>query len=80
MADDVEVPFNDNPSDQAVLLLAAAEELGHGPAVVKTGNGTFIVPQDVHDKAFGDDSSVTEEEPKPTKKAATKRTAAKKKG
>ena len=52
MSDEVEVPFGDKPSDQATLLLAAAEDLGLDPGVVRTTEGGFSVPQDVHDKAF----------------------------
>jgi len=78
MADDrIEVPFDNNPSDQATLLLAAAEELGLGSRVVGTREGVFVVPQEVADKAF---AAPEPEEPQPTKKAATKRTATKKKG
>jgi len=51
MSEQVEVPF-DKPSDQATLLLAAAEELGLDPSVVQTRDGAFVVPQDVHDKAY----------------------------
>lgn len=62
------VPFGDNPSETATLLLAAAEDLGLDQTVVATQEGAFLVPQDVHDQAFG----------KPTKKAAAKKSAAKK--
>jgi len=48
----VEVPFEKKPSDQATLLLAAAEELGLDPSVVQTYEGGFLVPQEVHDKAY----------------------------
>jgi hypothetical protein len=67
---DVEVPFDDKTSDNAVLLLAAAEELGLGPEAVKTNEGAFIVPQEVADKAFRKE---------PDKKAPTKKATAKKK-
>lgn len=40
-------------SDNATLLLAAAEELGLEPEVVRTSEDGFVVPQEVHDKAFG---------------------------
>jgi len=52
MSDEVDVPFDDNPSDQAVLLLAAAEDLGLDPDVVRTSEGGFVAPKEVHDKAF----------------------------
>lgn len=51
MADAVEIPFA-NAEEQAVLLLAAAENLGYDPGVVRTTEGGFVAPQDVHDKAF----------------------------
>ena len=51
MADEVEVPFK-NAQEQAVLPLAAAEELGRDPSVVRASTGGFLVPKDVHDKAF----------------------------
>ncbi len=72
---EIQVPFGDNNSDNAVLLLAAAEELGLDPSVVKTNEGAFLVSQEIYDKAFGP----RDEEPKvPVKKTAAKRTAAKK--
>jgi hypothetical protein len=62
---EVEVPF-ENAGDQATLLLAAADDLGLDPAVVRTGTGVFYVPEDVADKAgFGE------------KKPAAKKTAKK---
>ena len=66
MGDLVEVPFGENASETATLLLAAAEELGVGQGVVGTQEGSFVVPPEVKDKAF------------PPK--AAKKTAAKKKG
>lgn len=44
--------------DNATLLLAAAEELGHPASVVETntdGVGSFIAPAEVVEKAFGKD-------------------------
>lgn len=52
----VEIPF-ENQSDQAILLLAAVEELGEDPASVETrtdGGGAFRVPLAVAEQAFGD--------------------------
>jgi len=69
---DVEVPFNGDAADNAVLLLAAAEELGLGARAVKTTAGAFVVPQEVHDRAFGKEKA-------PAKKAAAKKTTAAKK-
>jgi len=63
MSDDVQVPFDDNTQDNAVLLLAAAEDLGLDPDVVRTYEGGFTVPKEVHDKAF------------PPKRRATKKTS-----
>ena len=53
MSDEVEVAFSANNQETAVLLLAAAEDLGLDPSVVRTSEGAFIVPQEVSDKAFG---------------------------
>jgi hypothetical protein len=64
MGDLVEVPFGDNPSETATLLLAAAEELGVGQEVVGTQEGAFLVPSEVNDKAFP---------PKAAKKTAAKK-------
>lgn len=76
MSDQVEVPFKHGETgDQAVLLLAAAEELGLDPNVISTTTGGFVAPQEVVDKAFGDESEKDDE--KPAKKAAKKATAKK---
>lgn len=40
-------------SDNATLLLAAAEELGLPPEVVRSTDGTFEAPDEVVAKAFG---------------------------
>jgi hypothetical protein len=40
-------------TDNAVLLLAAAESLGLPPEVVRTSSDGFIVSEEVHTKAFG---------------------------
>lgn len=66
MSDLVEVPFGENASETATLLLAAAEDLGLDQSVVGTQEGAFLVPDEVNKKAF------------PPK--AAKKTAAKKKG
>jgi hypothetical protein len=69
----VEVPFGDDAGDTAVLLLAAAEDLGLDPGVVKTNSdGSFVVPKEVADKADGGGKK------KAAKKTAAKKTAAKK--
>jgi hypothetical protein len=66
VGDLVKVPFGENPSETATLLLAAAEELDLGQHVVGTTEGAFLVPAEVNETAF------------PPK--AAKKTAAKKKG
>jgi hypothetical protein len=60
----VEVPFGDDASETATLLLAAAEELGLDPGVVATQEGAFLVPTEVNEKAFP---------PKAAKKSAAKK-------
>lgn len=76
MADDVKVPIN---RDNAILLLAAARELGLDSGVVRTAptEGEFTVPQEVADKAgFGKDDKAQSKAP--AKKTAAKKTATKK--
>lgn len=71
---DVEVPYEGKAKDKAILLLAAAEDLGLEPGVVRTnGAGAFHAPEEVVNKAFGDKSTG-----EATKKATSKKTAAKK--
>lgn len=48
---EVVVSFGDNPSETATLLLAAAEDLGREPGVVRTGEGVFYVTADLAKKA-----------------------------
>jgi hypothetical protein len=79
MTNKVQVPFGENPSETATLLLAAAEELGIGQSVVGTIEGAFLVPPEVADRVNSDNHK-QEATPKPAKKAAAKKTAAKKKG
>lgn len=68
MSESVEVPFGDNPSETATLLLAAAEELGIDQSVVQTNSeGAFVVPEKVRDKAFSTEKKA------PAKKAAAKK-------
>src|SRR3954471_9000292 len=47
MSNVVEVPFGDNPSETATLLLAAAEELGRDASEVRTSAGVFLVPEEI---------------------------------
>jgi hypothetical protein len=70
VSDDVTIPFGSNPSDQAVLLLAAAEELDLDPGVVRTSEGAFVAPSAVNDKAF---SPPAKKATAPAKKAAKKK-------
>lgn len=60
MSNEVQVAFGDSAKDNATLLLAAAEELKQEPAVVRTGDNVFYVPEDVAKKA-----GVDYEEPQP---------------
>lgn len=71
MTDTVQMPFDAHTKDNAVLLLAAAEELGLDPGVVKTAEGMFIVPKEVHDKAFP--PRTAKKADAPAKKAAKKK-------
>lgn len=48
---EVVVSFGDNPKETATLLLAAAEDLGREPGVVRTGEGVFYVTADLAKKA-----------------------------
>ena len=76
---DIEIPFGDNNTDNAVLLLAAAEELKQDASVVRTSDSAFIVPEDIAKKAGlkgekVEDEDSASEEPKPAaKKASAKR-------
>lgn len=47
----VEVPFGAKPQDTAVLLLAAAEQNGGDPSVVRTTTGAFVVPEEIAEAA-----------------------------
>jgi len=51
----VEVLFGDNPSDEATLLLAAAEELDLPQHVVTIKDGNiWVVPPEVAELAFSE--------------------------
>lgn len=76
MSEKVKVPFNGKASENAVLLLAAAEQLDLDPSVVETTSGAYLVPQEVKDKAFEEKKS--EDTKAPAKKAAAKKAAPKK--
>lgn len=78
MGDEV-VPFGDDASQTATLLLAAAEDLGLDQRVVGTVEGGFLVPTMVKEHAFPDESAEhSEPEPEPEKKAPAKKAPAKK--
>lgn len=47
MTNVIEVPFGDNASETATLLLAAAEELGRDASEVRTTAGAFLVPEEI---------------------------------
>jgi hypothetical protein len=72
MSDNVQVPFGDNPSDTATLLLEAAQKKGYDPSVVTlksdSAGNVFEVPQDVASAAKTDTAE---------KKPAAKKTAKK---
>ena len=79
MSKEVEVPYGDSAAETATLLLAAAEEKGLDPSVVRSGSfGTFRVPEEVAKAAKVDTVSDDEEPAKPAKKTAAKKTAKKK--
>ena len=78
---DVTVPFGDDPSKTATLLLAAAEKAGESASVVRTtGEATFVVDEKIAKSAGVDYESddAESDEPKTTaKKTAAKKTASK---
>lgn len=53
MADEVLIPYGDNASETAILLLGAADELGYEPFVVRNQpeDGGFRVTEDVAEQA-----------------------------
>jgi hypothetical protein len=66
-AEDVRV---EQSTDNAVLLLAAAEEAGADPGVVRTtSDGWFLVPGDIAEKAGVDVIKDEEPEPAPAEEA-----------
>jgi hypothetical protein len=73
---DVEISFGDDNTKTAILLLAAAEELGRGPREVRTTIGSFIVDAEIAAQA-GLIDKPKKAKKTPAKKAA-KKTAAKK--
>lgn len=77
MTELVKVPFG-KTKDQAILLLAAAEELGLASTVVRTTTGAFLVPAEVEKQAFSERDADKSEPKKTAKKAPAKKAAAKK--
>lgn len=87
---DVKIPFGDNASDTAVLLLLAAQELELDPSVVRTQpmQNRFSVPAEVAERAFPDSEDTDKDVAKPVdvapedkpvaKTAPTKKAVAKK--
>lgn len=61
MSKDVRVPFTKDNGDTATLLLAEAEGHEQGAAVVRTGSGYFLVPEEVA-KSAGVDYEAPEED------------------
>lgn len=81
MSEKVKIPFGGEASDRAVLLLAAAEELGQDAAVVQATDGAFLVPSEVADKSgidYENGSESSEKPDPPAKKTAAKKATAKK--
>jgi hypothetical protein len=76
---DIEIPFGDNNTDNAVLLLAAAEELKQDASVVRTSDSAFIVPEDIAKKAGLKGEKVEEDSASEEPKPAAKKASAKKK-
>ena len=86
--DTVEVPFGDNPRDTAILLLAAARDLGEDTSLVETtGARSFRLPKRIHDAYEKANAEAAKAEPEPVKqpedpqppaKKATAKRAAKK--
>lgn len=69
----VHIPFDSASSDNAVLLLAAAEELELGPDAVATTSDGFEV-----DEALAKKAGVVYAKDEPAKKAPAKKSAKKK--
>ena len=70
--ENIEVPFEGDAQDKAVLLMEAAQSLDLPKQVVRTGNGVFIVPKEVHDKAFGKSGAKKTAAKAPAKKTDSK--------
>jgi hypothetical protein len=68
--------------DTATLLLAAVEDLGLDPSVVRTTSKGYYAPEEVAKKAGLDvvesENAVADEDAAPAKKTTTKKAAAKK--
>lgn len=72
MTEERSVPYGDDASQTATLLLAAAEELGYDADVVRTTSGqTFRVPLDVADKSGLPVEEEQEQEGEPTQAVPT---------
>lgn len=77
-SNEVEVPFGENPSDTAVLLLEAAEKKGLDASVVRTGSRVFYAPEEVVQEAgLSEDDDKKSPAKKAAKKAPAKKTAEK---
>jgi hypothetical protein len=73
---DVEIPFGEKNKENAVLLLAAAKTLGREKFEVRTGQGKFVVDEEIAIEA-GLIEKPKAEKKAPAKKAAKKSTAKK---
>lgn len=72
---DIHVPWGEDASDTATLLLAAAEVLELPPEVVRTTSDGFLAPEEVAEKAGLHTGKPDDSEPKPkqTRKRSTTR-------
>jgi hypothetical protein len=69
-----DVEIEGRSKEQAIVLLAAAKDLGLSTSVVRTTTTGYLVPEEVAKKA----EAGPEEEKAPVKKAAAKKAPAKK--
>ena len=52
MSEMVGIPYGPKPTEQAILLLAAAEEMGLPADVINIGGNGFVAPAQVAERAF----------------------------
>jgi ribonuclease E len=78
---DVTIDFGEKNSENAILLLGAAEALGLPATSVRTGQGKFVVSEEIAVEAGllpGKPAKKAAAKKAPAKKAAAKKSAAKK--